>query len=903
MSKTLNHLINGLEKLESVDAVRRKNNSYTLDSEENIIALSLSGSSVEELVLEEEAAELQYLYLAENERLRKVEFAGSLSRLTHLYLNKCALSSLKLPIGTNALEHLYLQKNQLDSIVFEGRYPALKLVDASDNKLKTFTLPPGAVNLGFLYLNGNDALSSPPVDIVKQGSQAVLNWFAAEKEALQEIKVLLVGEAKAGKTSILRRLKRNEFNPTEVQTDGIIIETFDFGELPTFSEQTGLHGISAYFWDFGGQVIMSSTHQFFMTKRSLYMLILEARKDNEPEEQVRKWLKRIQTFGGQSQVVVVTNKIELTPSFGLRRYDLQKEFPQIKAFVDISCAEEKNIDVLRNLLETYIPKAELFDTRIDERWIDIKESLQEETQQEHYLDHRSFQNICAEHGLLDPEEQRQAITFLNDLGILLHFDELNLAEYYVLDPYWVTSGVYRIITSELAAKEKGRVRLDQLDYIVNREPRKEGEYLSEWHKHHEYGPNELRFLADIMAQFKLSFYTDNRKAILIPDLLGRQTPAEESERFLNASEKLRLAYKYDYLPSSVLPRFMVEMQKDIEKAWRTGVIIQGRANALPRAMITASENKIDIIVIGEHKQKRDYLSVIRFFLDKINTEINLDPEIRIPLPGHEEYFVKYETLLKKEEAGKDIHENWDIGKGVIEFPIRKLLDGIEPKEDLSSLSHLIIQRYEPTDPTPGKPKKNVLFICSSPDGSNPLNFGRELKKIQDAHLRSKLRGRFNRPVIETAVSASDFCSIVLKDKPAILHLTMHASRRKGLYFEGKNGEEQPVNPNKLVEYFDAIAEEYHPEVCILSACNTLEHAKAIQPFVNFVVGTQDFFPDPAAVIYAEKFYETLFDGNKIETAHRLGQQAIKDACDINRAKFSFSGQKFPIHEIPVLLPE
>lgn len=900
MAKTLDQLTNGLEKLDGVLAVRRKNNSYALDAAGKIIALSLSGSALESLALDEKAAALEYLYLAENEKLKEIAFSAPLPRLAVLYLNKCALTSLKMPAGCLALEYLYLQKNQLAEVVFEGRYPALRLLDASDNQLTEFVLPAGAARLEYLYLNGNDGLTSPPIDIVKQGSQAALNWFAAEKKALQEIKVLLVGEAKAGKTSILRRLKHNEFNPSEVQTDGITIETLDFKELATFSKQTGLHGIKAHFWDFGGQEIMSSTHQFFMTRRSVYLLILEARKDAEPDQQVRQWLKRIQTFGGNSPVIVVTNKIELVRAFSLNQYNLKKEFPQIKDFINLSCETGEEIDALRKLLETYIPQAELFDTQIDKRWIEIKEALQKITKENHYLAHHRFRSICKDHALTNTDEQEQAITFLNDLGILLHFEELSLAEYYVLDPYWVTSGVYKIITSGLAAKQKGKIRLDQLGFIVNEEARKEGEYRPSMQKPYEYSPNELRYLADIMAQFKLSFYTDNREAILIPDLLDRQTPAAQSDSFLNASEKLRLVYKYDYLPSLVLPRLMVELQKDIDIAWRTGVILQGRSSTPGRAMITVSENNVDIIVTGEHKQKREYLSVIRFFLDEINDDINLKPEIHIPLPGYEKYSVRYDTLLKMEKAKEEKYKNWDID---VEFPINRLLDGIQSKEEIRQQAQTIVNVYGDGFPQAKSPKKKVLVICSSPSDKNPLDFGKELGRIQAAHQSSKLRDDFATPIIAPSVAAGDFCSRVLEDKPAILHLTMHASKREGLYFEGRDGKVQLVSPDRLVEYFRLIGGEYKPEVCILSACNTLEHAKAIIPYVNFVVGTQDFFPDRAAVIYAEKFYEALFAGNKVETAHRLGRQALKDACELSRENLSFAGQKFPIHEIPVLLPE
>lgn len=128
------------------------------------------------------------------------------------------------------------------------------------------------------------------------------------------------------------------------------------------------------------------------------------------------------------------------------------------------------------------------------------------------------------HQLSDSDRQREAITFLNDLGVLLHFDQLDLSNFFVLDPYWVTSGVYRIITSEMAALENGELRMTQLDYAVNREPRKAGQYLSERQAELRYEGPELRYLADILVQFKLGYYTRDHKSLLIPDLLPQHPP-------------------------------------------------------------------------------------------------------------------------------------------------------------------------------------------------------------------------------------------------------------------------------------------------------------------------------------------------------------------------------------------
>jgi internalin A len=42
--------------------------------------------------------------------------------------------------------------------------------------------------------------------------------------------------------------------------------------LPNSQDQAHLN-----VWDFGGQEIMHATHQFFLTRRSLYLLVLSGR--------------------------------------------------------------------------------------------------------------------------------------------------------------------------------------------------------------------------------------------------------------------------------------------------------------------------------------------------------------------------------------------------------------------------------------------------------------------------------------------------------------------------------------------------------------------------------------------------------------------------------------------------
>jgi len=660
--------------------------------------LSLADNDIKDITCLTHLNNLRTLILDLNP-IHDISVLASLEKLRDLSLFRTQINNIRSLKNLNNIRSLYLNGNNIKIL---PEWITDFGINITFDSIEEIRKRPKRRE-GGIVISGND-IKTPPVEICRLGRNAIMDWFTANKKKLNEIKVLLVGDAKAGKTSLVQRLKYNTYNETQKQTDGIIIEPLSFRELNTFSNQSKLHGTKAYFWDFGGQEIMSSTHQFFMTNRSVYILLLEARKDAETDKQVRQWMERIKAFGGNSHVIIVGNKIELNRSFGIDTTSLQKDYPQVKQYINVSCKTGENIEDLKSILEDCIPQAELFDTEIDERWIAIKNELQEFTEEKYKLSHGQFIAICNKHELLESNQQNQCIQFLNDLGIVLHFDEIYLSEYYVLDPLWVTAGVYRILTSEIAATNKGIINTDNLTHIVNEEIKQKHQTKHIATIATVYSPNECRFLADIMAQFKLSYYSDHRQKILIPDLLDKETPKEESERFANADEKLSLIYEYKYLPSAVIHRLTVALKNDIEKAWRTGVTLKCRANIDAEAIIFTSGNMIRIIVLGNHKQKREYLSIIRYTLDEINVGFKIDVTIRIPLPEYEEYSVKYDHLLKMERRGDVTYENLDIE---VEFNISRLLDGIATKEQVIADVETLRETQR------AKIKKVKIFLASS----------------------------------------------------------------------------------------------------------------------------------------------------------------------------------------------
>jgi internalin A len=63
-----------------------------------------------------------------------------------------------------------------------------------------------------------------------------------------------------------------------------------------------------------------------------------------------------------------------------------------------------------------------------------------------FIPYTVYQDICRAHEITAEQDQKTLIGFLHDLGLVLHYrDHPILEDTNVLNPEWVTGGVYAII--------------------------------------------------------------------------------------------------------------------------------------------------------------------------------------------------------------------------------------------------------------------------------------------------------------------------------------------------------------------------------------------------------------------------------------------------------------------------
>lgn len=473
-----------------------------------------------------------------------------------------------------------------------------------------------------------DNLREPPPEIVRRGTSAIHDYFASAEgdvRPLSEAKVLLVGDGGAGKTSLTKRLLSKKFDRHEAQTHGINIDPW--------SMQVSGRKVQIHLWDFGGQEIMHATHLFFLSQRSLYVLVLDGRK----EEDAEYWLKHIESFGGDSPILVVLNKMDQNPAFDVNRRFLQKKYESIVGFYRLSCSTGAGLEEFRAGMQAGMERVQTLQTMWPASWFRVKERLA--SLPNHYISHDEYDGICAEAEIGIADQRKTLVQFLHDLGAVVHFGDFGLTHMHVLEPRWLTAGVYAIVNDPGLAERKGVLPLDTV-----------GNILGGNHGGFAYPAHTHPYIIELMRKFELCYAID-AEAVLVPDLLDIQEPEIE----FDDEGDLRVRLDYDFMPRSVMPRFMVKRHREIrgDLRWRTGVVLEHPAFSA-RAVVRADEDAKQITIHVTGDQRRDYMTILRATFVEINGSFEkLKVQERLCLPDAPDVTVGYDHLLQLEKEGRN----------------------------------------------------------------------------------------------------------------------------------------------------------------------------------------------------------------------------------------------------------
>jgi internalin A len=504
---------------------------------------------------------------------------------------------------------LNLSDNKINSIPEKiTDLKKLRYLDISKNNLthlseKIANMP----SLQILKLENNPFDFLPP-EIVARGIESIRNFIKelSIKDFLFEVKLILVGEGRVGKTCIANALIEDNYQLDGMEsTEGINIDRWIIPKAE-ISEINPLitRDFQINIWDFGGQEIYHSTHQFFLTKRSIYLLVTESRKEDRYDD-FYYWLNVIKLLGDKSPVVMVLNKCD-QPTKELPLKDFKDIFSNIVDFVKISLKNEyrDTFNSFKSKLKVLASNLPHIGNPLPKVWVDIRREIENlKLEGINYITEKEYLDICKKH--YRSEESALFLSeYFHDLGVILHFkDDIELKDIVFLNHEWITKGVYSILDDRKIIAQKGKFDNDDLKRIW-----KSGDYKF-----------KMRELLALMKnrKFDLCFEMENGE-YLVPRLL----PVDEIEHTWNSSpSNLKFELRYKFMPKGILARLIVKLCNDIfeDKYWRYGVILKYEST---KAIIKEKyfENKITIEISGNYK--REYLFNIRKAINEIHKDFN-----------------------------------------------------------------------------------------------------------------------------------------------------------------------------------------------------------------------------------------------------------------------------------------
>lgn len=232
--------------------------------------------------------------------------------------------------------------------------------------LETLSSNLGQINLQKLDLTGCVNLRTPPLEIQRRGVNSVLaflNRLKGGSSNCKRTKLMLQGLGGAGKTSLvqalLHNIYQNEDKPPPKVTDGISIcdwdvsldkinpidpEGFQDTENKKAKNSSG-QKLTFSVFDFAGQTVYYNTHQFFLTNRSVYLLVWNVRLGAE-HSGLEFWLNSIDCHAPFCPIFIVGTHIDEVKKYSLQMDKMQKKYPQIVGFYFISSKNGYGIDEL-----------------------------------------------------------------------------------------------------------------------------------------------------------------------------------------------------------------------------------------------------------------------------------------------------------------------------------------------------------------------------------------------------------------------------------------------------------------------------------------------------------------------------------------------------------------------------
>jgi len=504
---------------------------------------------------------LQTLDICANGLMTLPSWLHNLTSLQILNISANGLSGL--PEGLKELaklQTLNISHNRLLTLPEELKeLISLQKLEINNNPFQT--LPPNLLpflqnlNIPMQAISIHDV----PDEFVKQGWLAIWRYYTIREEEsrqgrvvspfpVAELRVMIIGEGCAGKSCISKALKYKdmyEHDGNESSTVGIELRNIEH----TFGQEKWLFRL----WDFGGQEAYSSTQTLFMTKQTLYLVVVDARAETRPDPH----LHYVRTFAPGAPIILVINKVEQNKRFDLNRplYLNNAKYPCVHhEIVRFSCVEDRrrHEDDLFRVIENVLNDVnyELLRTNQWPRiWRRIKDELITRLgNDKSHITAKEYEEICMVYNLLheDGEIVRNACDLL---GVIFCTDKdpMDSTTDWLMNPKWITRSINCLFKLDVCGfytkdaifshMEKNGCNADEIRAILSRLKKR-------------------KVIFEFLDQIFIPALLPSNESAKFPIDIDWSLP-EEGQTVEKVNREIR--FRYPFLPPFIKQDFMVDL--------------------------------------------------------------------------------------------------------------------------------------------------------------------------------------------------------------------------------------------------------------------------------------------------------------------------------------------------------
>ncbi|KAM9765342.1 leucine-rich repeat serine/threonine-protein kinase 1 [Menidia menidia] len=448
-------------------------------------------------------------------------------------------------------------------------------------------LPPELGQLSNLWQLDIEELNitNVPPAVRREGPASVLAFLRAlfrKAEPCKQLKMLVIGPPRQGKTALIDALLTGKASPFTPAECSISTSTWDL-DRPN-AGKNNRDSVVFNVWDVGGPASMTTINQCFFTDKALYVVIWNLALGEEAVASLQTWLLNIEARAPNSAVVVVGTHLDLIDTkfrterlATLRAYVLAlcrspsgaraTGYPDIthKHLHEVSCKTLEGFDGLKTLIyhvalsmkdSGSAGRSKLLGRLIPRSYLNLQEAVKAEKQRRdsegevQYLTDSQLDSVIELNpgsDIRDYEDLQTAISFLIETGTLLHFPDTShgLCTLYFLCPVWLSDCMERIIhlKSSRSVARNGVIQAEELRMLLvgtGFTQQTEEQYFQ------------------FLAKFEIALPVASN-SYLLPHLLPPKPAMDIHRLHQQTNNTLQRLFKMSFVPAGFWERFIARM--------------------------------------------------------------------------------------------------------------------------------------------------------------------------------------------------------------------------------------------------------------------------------------------------------------------------------------------------------